>query len=190
MKMKGTQISVFPILMLCIVFFMGSVLTVPAPLWGGESDGNTSSENMNRFPIMKHGFAGTFLIKETGDSSNWRIITLTADGNWFSTASNQTSIGLDPDMGYGDQQGVWIVTGWRKIAARVLNFDYAVADGSHIGNAVADYEVTFSHDFNSLTGEYKGKEYPADQNPLNPDNPDDYVPFGATFEGTRLKAVP
>ena len=188
MKKKYTLILNFSTLLVCIVFFMGAVVTAPAPSWGGERDEVVK-------PMLGHRFAGTFFVSDEGtvswgdseDTSIWRIITLTADRQWFSIASNQTSIGLDPDMGYTDQQGVWKKTGNREITAKVLNFGFSPADGSHVGNSVVHYKVTFSPDFNSLTGEYDGRVYPNDQNPLDPEDPDDFITFGGTIEGTRVR---
>lgn len=185
MKKKYTQILNFSTLLVCIVFFMGAVVTAPAPSWGLQPDEVVHSSDKGVKPILGHRFAGTFFVSE--GTSIWRIITLTADGNWFSIASNQTSIGLNPDMGYTDQQGVWKRTGNREITAQVLNFGFSPANDSHVGNSVAHYEVTFSRDFNSLTGQYDGRVYPEDQNPLDPENPDDYIHFEGTIEGTRVR---
>ncbi|MBW2559202.1 MAG: hypothetical protein JRD69_10295, partial [Deltaproteobacteria bacterium] len=171
MKKKYTLILNFSILLVCIVFFMGAVVTAPAPSWGGERDKVVK-------PTLGHRFAGTFFVSDedtvscwaSEGTSIWRIITLTADGNWSSIGSNQASIGLIPDdMGYTDQQGVWKKTGNREITAKVLNFGFSPADGSHVGNSVVHYKVTFSSDFNSLTGEYDGRVYPTGQNPLDPE---------------------
>lgn len=191
MEKKYTLILNFSILLVCIVFFMGAVVTAPAPSWGGERDDVVK-------PMLGHRFAGTFFVSDEGtvsrwdseDTSIWRIITLTADGNWFSIASNQTSIGLDPDMGYTDQQGVWKKTGNREITAKVLNFCFSPADGSHVGNSVVYYKVIFSRDFNSLTGEYNGRVYPTDQKPhldlpYDPNDPNPIL-FEGTIEGTRV----
>ncbi len=191
MKKKYTLILNFSTLLVCIVFFMGAVVTAPAPSWGGERDESVHSPDRGVKPMLGHRFAGTFFVSNKGtlseSTSIWRIITLTSDGNWFSIASNQTSIGLNPDMGYTDQQGVWKKTGNREITAKVLDFCFSPADGSHDGNSVAHYEVTFSRDFNSLDGEYDGRVYPNDQNPLDPENPDVFIPFGGTIEGTRVR---
>ena len=187
MKKKYTQILNFSTLLVCIVFFMGAVVTAPAPSWGLQPDEVVHSSDKGVKPILGHRFAGTFFVSDSEDPSIWRIITLTADGNWFSIASNQTRIGLNPDMGYTDQQGVWKKTGNREITAKVLNFGFSPADGSHVGNSVAHYEVIFSCDFNSLTGEYDGRVYPKDQNPLDPEDPNGFIPFSGNIEGTRVR---
>jgi len=186
MKKKYMLIRTFSTLLVCIIFSMGAVVTAPAPSWGWQPDEVVHSPDRGVKPTLGHRFAGTFFVSDE-DTSIWRIITLTANGNWFSIASNQTSIGLDPDMGYTDQQGVWKKTGNREITAKVLNFGFSPADDSHVGNSVAHYEVTFSRDFNSLTGQYDGRVYPKYQNPLDPEDPDDFIPFGGTIEGTRVR---
>jgi len=190
MKKKYTLILNFSTLLVCIVFFMGAVVTAPAPSWGWPPppDEVVNSPDKGVKPILGHRFAGTFFVSDSEDPSIWRIITLTSDGNWFSIASNQTSIGLIPnDMGYTDQQGVWKKTGNREIIAKVLNFGFSPADGSHVGNSVVYYKVTFSRDFNSLTGEYDGRVYSENQNPLDPGDPDVFIPFDGTIEGTRVR---
>jgi hypothetical protein len=185
MKKKSTLELIFSTFLVCTVFSMGLALTTPALSWGSQYDEFLNWQDRWVKPMIGSRFAGTFFVKEGTD--NWRIITLTADGNWFSIASNQSSLGFEPDVGYSDQQGVWRITGFREITAKVLNFNFSTADGSHIGNAVARYEITFSFDFNSLNGQYEGREYPEDQNPLYPENPDDFIPFGGSIEGTRVR---
>jgi hypothetical protein len=158
----------------CIVFLAGVGATATA---------------QNQDKVYRHSggqsFAGTFFVRESDSNTNWRIITLGADGNWSSIASNQTKV-PDFDVGYTDQQGAWKRTGHREITATVLNFDFDPTNGEHSGNSIAIYNLTLSRDFNELIGSYSGKEFPPDQNPLDPDDPGDFIPFGGRIDGKRV----
>ena len=129
--------------------------------------------------------AGAYLVKENDNPTSLRLITLTADGNWLSTESRQQIL----EFGFSDQQGVWKKTGSREITATVIDFDFDLetnpGNPMPMGVTRIQFFMTFSKDFHEVRGEFFGKDFTFDQNPLNPkENP--VSTFEATFIGKRV----
>ncbi|MHC4321175.1 MAG: hypothetical protein ACYST3_02760 [Planctomycetota bacterium] len=119
--------------------------------------------------------AGTYLLTE-GDGGGSRIVTITADGNWFGIHSYQL------DNKFSNQQGVWKKTGKREIAVRTLNFSSL---GDSVGSSLFSFTVEFDKTYQQVSGELSGKLFPPGVDPLDPVA----VPiktFSNTFTGKRL----
>ena len=152
---------------------------------------------------------------DDGTPSSFRLISLAPGGNWASTHSGQHAIfnfpgvpfllgdfedgppdapflpeGLfDPSTlfnpsRFSDQHGIWARSGWREIMAEVVDFNLD-AFGVHTDIVRVRYVVEFSKDLQSITGTQRGRVFPLDQDPLNPDA----VPamqFDSIFTGRRV----
>ena len=167
------------------------------------------------------GIAGVYLIRhhtDEGTPGSFRLISLTAGGNWASTHSGQHAIVnfpgvpfLSEDSGndilsegspflpedffdlftlfnpsrFSDQHGVWARSGWREITAEVVDFNLDALTGAHTDIVRVRYVVQFSKDLQSVTGTQRGRVFPLDQDPLDPEA----VPameFDSTFSGQRV----
>ncbi|MDP6924887.1 MAG: hypothetical protein R2568_10490 [Candidatus Scalindua sp.] len=119
--------------------------------------------------------AGTYLLTDDDDGGS-RIVTITADGNWFGIHSRQ------PDIKFSNQQGVWKETGRKKITARVLNF-VSLEDG--VGSSLFSFTVEFDNAYQQISGKLSGNTFPPGVDPFDPVA----VPirtFSNTFTGKRL----
>ena len=119
--------------------------------------------------------AGTYLLTE-GDDGGSRIVTITANGNWFGIHSYQLN------NKFSNQQGVWKKTGKRNITVRTLNFS-SLEDG--VGSSLFRFTVEFDKTYQQVSGELSGKLFPTGVDPLDPVA----VPtktFSNTFTGKRL----
>ncbi len=119
--------------------------------------------------------AGTYLLTEDDDGGS-RIVTITADGNWFGIHSYQLN------NKFSNQQGVWEKTGKRKITVRALNFSL-LKDG--VGSSLFSFTVEFDKTYQQVTGELSGNLFPPGVDPLDPLA----IPiktFSNTFTGKRL----
>ncbi|MBT6226193.1 MAG: hypothetical protein HOI47_05985 [Candidatus Scalindua sp.] len=122
--------------------------------------------------------AGTYLLTEE-DHGGSRIVTITADGNWFGIHSSQL------DNKFSNQQGVWKKAGEREITVSALNFS-SLKDG--IGSSLFSFTVNFDKAYQQVEGELSGKLFPPGVDPLDPVA----VPirtFSNTFTGKRLTAT-
>lgn len=122
--------------------------------------------------------AGTYLLTEA-DEGGSRIVTITADGNWFGIHSYQF------DNKFSNQQGLWEKTGKRKITVRALNFAL-LKDG--VGSSRFSFTVEFDKEYQQVSGELFGKLFPPGVDPLDPVA----VPiktFSNTFTGKRLIVI-
>lgn len=132
------------------------------------------------------GIAGVYLIRhltDEGTTSSFRLISLTAGGNWASTHSGQHD-SLGPAR-FSDQHGVWVRSGWREMTAEVVDFNLDAATGAHTDIVRVRYVVQFSKDLQSVTGTQRGRVFPLDQDPLDPEA----VPameFDSIFSGQRV----
>ncbi len=118
---------------------------------------------------------GTYLLTED-DNGGSRIVTITADGNWFGIHSYQLN------SKFSNQQGVWKDIGKRKIAAEVINFSL-LKDG--VGSSLFSFIVEFDKAYHQVSGELLGKLFPQGVDPLDPVA----VPiktFSNIFTGKRL----
>ena len=128
------------------------------------------------------GIAGVYLIWHHTDDS-FRLISLTAGGNWASTHSFQHDT-FGPAR-FSDQHGVWARSGWREMTAEVVNFSLDTATGAPTGIVRVRYVVQFSKDLQSVTGTQKVRGFPLDQDPFDPEA----VPaleFDSLFTGRRV----
>ena len=133
-----------------------------------------------------HRIAGVYLIRHhtaEGTPSSYRLISLTAGGNWASTHSAQHD--TFSAARFSDQHGVWARSGWREITAEVVDFNLDAATGAHTDIVRVRYVVQLSKDLQSITGTQTGRVYGLDQDPLDPAA----VPaaqFGSPFTGRRV----
>ena len=130
--------------------------------------------------------AGVYLIRhytDEGTPSSFRLISLTAGGNWASTHSDQHDR-ANPAR-FSDQHGVWARSGWRNITAEVVDFNLDAATGAHTDIVRARYVVQFSKDLQSITGTQVGRVFPLDQDPFDPDAVP-AIQFDSTFSGRRV----
>jgi hypothetical protein len=119
--------------------------------------------------------ACTYLLTEE-DHGGSRIVTITADGNWFGIHSSQL------DNKFSNQQGVWKKAGEKEITVRVLNFS-SLEDG--VGSSLFRFTVEFDKTYQQMSGALSGKLFPPGADPLDPVA----VPtrtFSNTFTGKRL----
>ncbi len=119
--------------------------------------------------------AGIYLLTEDDDGGS-RIVTITADGNWFGVHSYQL------DNKFSNQQGVWKKRVKREITVRTLNFS-TLKDG--VGSSLFTFTVKFDKTYQQINGELTGKLFPTGADPLDPVA----VPirtFSNTFTGKRL----
>jgi len=132
------------------------------------------------------GIAGVYLIRhltDEGTPSSFRLISLTAEGNWASTHSGQHDI-LGPAR-FSDQHGVWARSDWREITAEVVDFNLDATTGAHTDIVRVRYVVQFSKDLQSITGTQMGRVFPLDQDPFDPDAMP-AMQFDSMFSGQRV----
>ncbi len=118
---------------------------------------------------------GTYLLTEDDDGGS-RIVTITADGNWFGIHSYQIN------NKFSSQQGVWKKIGDKEIAVRTLNFSI-LENG--VGSSRFSFTVQFDKTYQQITGELSGNLFPPGVDPLDPLA----IPiktFNNTFTGKRL----
>ncbi len=128
----------------------------------------------DNFGIGKQ-IVGTYLLDED-DDGGFRIVTITADGNWFGIHSYQLN------SKFSNQQGVWKEMGERMITAEVINFSL-LKDG--VGSSLFNFTVKFDKAYRQVSGELSGKLFLPGVDPLDPVA----VPiktFNNTFTGKRL----
>ena len=162
----GSRISVFCFLVMIISTHFGTA---------AYADGN----GLDPRKFDKR-VAGAYLLREAPEESEifFRLITLTADGNWFGIDAHEQS------FGFSNQQGVWKRTGPYTITATVIDFNISPG-GLPTGVARTNYVITFSKDYRTLSGSFFGKVFALDQDPLDPETLP-IVTFESTFQGRRI----
>ena len=132
--------------------------------------------------------AGTYLVEED-DGVATRITSLTAltpsSGGWFSINSDQFSGGGGAFDPFSDLQGVWEQTGNREIEAKGLDIKFDSETKELAGIAVVTHNITFSKDFQTLTGHSDVEVFPPDVDPLDPEGAPTET-FSSTLTGKRL----
>lgn len=130
--------------------------------------------------------AGTYLYTATvGNLGSFRgIITLTQDGNIFTTASIQGTGAPPISQPFGDQQGSWKCTSDRESISTVLNFNYPTATSP--GSITrADTRATFDPKAGTIQGTTTGRTFALTANPLTED-----APVSGTFNFTGQRVEP
>jgi hypothetical protein len=161
--MKNNRIlSVFTLVILSVFLFLNVICLTETM---ADKDSNGIGEKI----------AGTYLLTEDDDGGS-RIVTITANGNWFGIHSYQL------DNKFSNQQGEWKEIGKRKITAEVINFSL-LKDG--VGSSLFSFSVEFDKAYLQVSGELLGKLFSPGVDPLDPVA----VPiktFSNTFTGKRL----
>jgi hypothetical protein len=123
-----------------------------------------------------------FMVQADGHQ---RAVSFDRSGNMVVVSS------LESVVGFTSGVGAWESTGSDTASARIVNFNFNIADGEHMGPAIATYMFAFSDKasgkYQKFTGSLSGVQYDVGQNPLDPSE-EPYREFGITFEGTRITA--
>ncbi|MEH1833483.1 MAG: hypothetical protein V7L29_15765 [Nostoc sp.] len=125
---------------------------------------------------------GTYLTTNSGNFGTFRgILTLSQDGNFFASASNQSRDALVPP--YGHIQGSWKCTSSREITVTTLDFIYPTATSpGAIGRT--DTTATFEPKNGIVQATSKVRSFDLNANPLV----DNGMVLGTfTFTGQRVK---
>ncbi|MEH2141193.1 hypothetical protein [Nostoc sp.] len=133
---------------------------------------------------------GTYLTTVSGDFGSFRLITtITQDGNYFVTGSNQSDApspldqsGVSSVQPYSNVQGSWKCTSDREITATVLNFNYPTAT---LPGAItrSDISATFDPKAGIVQATATLRSFSLNANPLK-----DHAPVAGTetFTGPRI----
>jgi hypothetical protein len=130
---------------------------------------------------------GTYFLTQADVDQFKRIVTITADGNFFSISQES------PKFGFSDGQGAWKRLGsQQKITARILDFDFDTTTGKRLSVTRVTFTLTFSEKvngkFQTVSGELLAEQFALDQNPLDP-NAEPFNTFPLTsFTGQRITA--
>jgi len=135
-------------------------------------------------------FVGTYLIRgvelldtNTPNSQRLRVVTLTKDGNFFSTSQQLVFLSFD------DDQGTWKKTGHNEITTVSIQMRYDSSTLALIGASKIVYVLTFGDKengrFQTVTGgTVSGERFEVGQNPLT-DTPISTFSEGIS-EGQRI----
>ncbi|MDZ8184208.1 MAG: hypothetical protein RMX96_05005 [Nostoc sp. ChiSLP02] len=128
-------------------------------------------------PACGKSFTGTYLttIKDTkGKFSSRGLITLTKEGNFIVSDSNQGGISgkFNP---FTTAQGTWVCTGKNSIAARAIDFSFSNRGGT--GIARIDYTATFDPKTQTVQGKISLRLFELQANPLSGNGQDGGTSF-------------
>jgi hypothetical protein len=129
---------------------------------------------------------GTYLYTaNVGSLGSFRgVISLTQDGNIFTTASIQGTGAPPISQPFSDQQGSWKCTSDRETISTVLNFNYPTATSP--GSITrADTRSTFDPKAGTIQGTTTGRTFALTANPLTDD-----APVSGTFNFTGQRVEP
>jgi hypothetical protein len=179
METNMTRTRHMPILYACLAFLWLLVGDVTTPDAGADHAA---------WRGLGARIAGAYLLREQVEAETcpfFRLVTLSAAGNWLSAEANQQT----REFSFTDQHGVWRQTGRREITATVLDFD--LAPESHVATGVVRirFVMRFSRELHQVWGEFFGETFTLEQNPLDPHE----VPqatFGTTCTGIRVTVLP
>ena len=175
-RIRTLALSLIPVFCLGLVNFSFSDDAIRLESWRHRpNEGNFAQQ-----------IAGVYLIRhltDEGTPTSFRLISLTAEGNWASTHSGQHDT-FGPAR-FSDQYGVWARSGWREITAEVIDFNLDAATGAHTDIVRVRYVVQFSKDFQSITGTQRGRGFPLDQDPFDPEAVP-AIEFDSLFSGQRV----
>lgn len=179
--------SLTPVLFMCTVNTGAYADSARLGFGAGWHDAGGLRWTGPRFRTFAKRIAGLYLVRSAvvseDDEVSMRLVSLTADGNWFGTHSDQHD--QQNPTRFSDQHGVWKRSGPREITAEVLDFDLDPSTGKATGVVRVRFVVRFNWDLRTVTGEYVGQIFALDQDPFDPDA----VPIGGfdnTFTGHRL----
>lgn len=136
--------------------------------------------------------AQTFL---NGDFVGRRVITLTKEGNFFATDSNQGGTqGVPPaaqsfpNNRFTSGQGVWKCTKTGDFTAKSLNFNFPAPQSTlSVTTARSDYRATFNPQTQTLQGTFEVRTFNLTENPLEDNIPvGEGEPFTFTFTAQRV----
>ena len=137
---------------------------------GDDDDDDDDNDDNNRGFAKK--FVGTYLIRGVEplvpgipDSQRLRVVTLTKDGNFFSTSQQLVFLGFD------DDKGTWKKTGHNEITTVSIQMAYDSNTLELIGATRVVYVLTFADKengrFQTVTGgTVSGERFALGQNPL------------------------
>ncbi len=137
-------------------------------------------------------FVGTYLIRgveplvaDIPDSQRLRVVTLTKDGNFFSTSQQLVFLSFD------DDRGTWKETGHNEITTVSIQMSYDSSTLELIGASKIVYVLTFGDKengrFQTVTGgTVSGERFALGQNPLNPTEPPISMFSVGISEGQRV----
>ncbi len=137
-------------------------------------------------------FVGTYLIRgvepldpDIPDSQRLRVVTLTRDGNFFSTSQQLVFLSFD------DVRGTWKETGHNEITTVSIQMAYDSSTLELIGASRIVYVLTFGDKengrFQTVTGgTVSGERFALGQDPLNPTEEPISMFFVGISEGQRV----
>lgn len=146
--------------------------------------------NADGFHGSNRAFVGTYLLTDEADIPNFpgiprqRLVTLSKDGNFFSTVQRQTFVNFD------DDRGTWKRTDRNEITAVSISFDYDVNTGVPTGATRDVYVMIFASKERGkfqtvIGGNVTGEGYELGRNPLDPDEIPIFM-FSVDFTGQRV----
>lgn len=169
----------FATLMICVLLVLGIVGFV-----------NLHQASAHYIADCRELVTGTYLTTVSGDFGSFRLImTITRDGDYFVTGSNQSGApspldqsGVSSVQPYSNVQGSWKCTSDREITATVLNFNYPTAT---LPSAItrSDINATVDPEAGILQGKATLRSFSLNANPLQDDAP---VAGTETFTGPRI----
>ncbi|KAM3096785.1 hypothetical protein ACKFKG_09885 [Phormidesmis sp. 146-35] len=166
--------NAFATLMICISLALTVAMSVNVHKASAQSRAN-----------CQRAATGTYLYTaNVGNLGSFRgVITLTQDGNIFTTASIQGTGAPPISQPFGDQQGSWKCTSDRETISTVLNFNYPTATSP--GSITrADTRATFDPKAGTIQGATTGRTFALTANPLTEDAP---ISGTFTFNGQRVE---
>ncbi|MGH7999003.1 MAG: hypothetical protein ACREPR_06145 [Brasilonema sp.] len=159
-----------------------SALSISTVMNLHKANAQPVADNDNEQKVCRKSVTGTYLItlkNASGDFTSRSLITLTADGNFVFSDSNQGGISgrFNP---FTTGQGTWKCTGKKEVSARALDFSFSDQGGT--GIARNDYLATFDPQTHTVTGTINLQFFDLQGNPLEGD-----VQSGSTsFTGQRV----
>ncbi|MDF5723483.1 MAG: hypothetical protein PUP91_24045 [Rhizonema sp. PD37] len=154
-----------------------------------------SIANVNPHQTRCRNLVGTYIAQTflNGDFTGRRVLTLTEDGNFFVTDSNQggtqgvpIAAQSSPNNRFTNGQGVWECTKTGDFTAKSLNFNFPDPQSTlSVKTARVDYSATFSSQTQTVQGTFEIRTFNLTENPL-----EDNVPVSQgesfTFTGQRV----
>ena len=113
-RIHALALSLIPVFCLGLVTLSFSDDAVRLESWRHRPNEGNFAQQIGGLYLIRH-------ITDGGTPSAFRLISLTAGGNWASTHSGQhDTTGFTR---FSDQHGVWARSGWREITAEVVDFN-------------------------------------------------------------------